>query len=247
MHVSILYTFLCLQLVSKFLPTHGFAIVNTTCIENKVVCLAKESLSALKEATRPYHGIVRNELLEINGTDCPTIGIIFARGTLEPGNVGILTGPPFFEAMADYLNETNQIAVQGVDYDANIPSFLLGGSEKGASTMANLVRLTTEICPTTSLILSGYSQGAQVVHKAADTLTPDLASKITAVVLFGDPMNGTALSSIDPARVKTICDDTDEICGGKLNINYAHLEYGLNATAAAMFVLQRFAQMGIAS
>jgi hypothetical protein len=55
--------------------------------------------------------------------------------TKRLGNVGILTGPPFFAAMAEYMNGTNQIAIQGVDYPADIAGFLAGGSPAGVAVM----------------------------------------------------------------------------------------------------------------
>lgn len=51
------------------------------------------------------------------------------------GNVGILTGPPFFAAIAAYMNGTGKLAIQGVDYPADIAGFLAGGSTIGATTM----------------------------------------------------------------------------------------------------------------
>jgi hypothetical protein len=51
------------------------------------------------------------------------------------GNVGILTGPPFFASIAAYMNGTGRLAIQGVDYPANIAGFLAGGSTTGATTM----------------------------------------------------------------------------------------------------------------
>lgn len=52
------------------------------------------------------------------------------------GNVGILAGPSFFAAIAAYnMNGTARLAVQGIDYPANIGGFLAGGSPVGAITM----------------------------------------------------------------------------------------------------------------
>ena len=55
--------------------------------------------------------------------------------TRRLGNVGILTGPPFFAAIAEYMNGTNQLAIQGVDYPADITGFLEGGSPIGVAVM----------------------------------------------------------------------------------------------------------------
>lgn len=104
--------------------------------------------------------IFQNQVLDaLNATDsCAAMTVLFARGTDEPGdyisslatactiskltevheigNVGILVGPPFFAAIAEYMNGTGQLAIQGVDYDASIAGFLEGGSPQGATTMS---------------------------------------------------------------------------------------------------------------
>lgn len=51
------------------------------------------------------------------------------------GNVGILTGPSFFAAIAAYMNGTAQLAVQGIDYPADVTGFLSGGSAAGTVEM----------------------------------------------------------------------------------------------------------------
>lgn len=48
----------------------------------------------------------RNELAE-----CKPVTVIFARGTIELGNVGSLTGPPFFVALESVIGGEN-FAVQ---------------------------------------------------------------------------------------------------------------------------------------
>ncbi|KAI1004939.1 hypothetical protein K3495_g3280 [Podosphaera aphanis] len=181
-------------------------------------------------------GIIRNDLTTNNGNNCPSMCIIFARGTTEPGNVGLVAGPPFFDAMAKSVSD---LAVQGVDYPASVPGFLVGGSPQGIATMADLAKKSLTDCPDTKLVLSGYSQGAQVVHKAADSLPPDMASKVKAVVLFGDPLKGTSFKSIDQSKVQTICKPDDDICKGGTLILPAHLSYGQDANEAAKFVMDK--------
>ena len=100
----------------------------------------------------------RNEL-----SQCKPVTVIFARGTIELGNVGSITGPPFFNALNDALGADN-VAVQGVDYPANILGYLEGGDPGGATTTASLLEQAADQCPDTQIILSGYSQGAQVVQ-----------------------------------------------------------------------------------
>jgi hypothetical protein len=44
--------------------------------------------------------------------------VIFARGTGEPGNMGIISGPPMVKAIRSKLG-ADKVTVQGVDYAAS--------------------------------------------------------------------------------------------------------------------------------
>ena len=128
---------------------------------------------------------------------------------------------------------TNQLAIQGVDYDADAEGFLGGGGQEGANMIlvvgpypdpwalsdseyrASLINGTQSHCPNAPLIFSGYSQGAQLVHLATTSLPASSTSKLASIVLFGDPKNGTAVPNIDSKRVWSICHAGDQICQGK--------------------------------
>lgn len=90
-----------------------------------------------------------------DGTGCKAMTVIFARGTTEQGNVGSLSGPPFFASLAASVGMEN-LAVQGVEYPADIPGFLAGGDANGSSTMAQLVTQAMTKCPDTKVVMSGY-------------------------------------------------------------------------------------------
>jgi len=68
-------------------------------------------MQALNQETtkREIYGATSNELAE-----CKPVTIIFARGTFEPGNIGLLAGPPFFNALSYAIGD--KLAVQGVPY-----------------------------------------------------------------------------------------------------------------------------------
>lgn len=66
--------------------------------------------------------------------ECKPVTIIFARGTTESGNVGTLVGPPFFKAVAEKVGADN-LAVQGVDYPADVDGFVAGGDAGGSELM----------------------------------------------------------------------------------------------------------------
>lgn len=60
---------------------------------------------------------------------------------------------------------------------------------------------------------------------------------VNSVVIFGDPLNGTAVANIDPSKVLVICHDGDNICQHGDLILEPHLTYSENATEAATFVM----------
>jgi hypothetical protein len=92
---------------------------------------------------------------------------------LSIGNVGKADseGPAFFNALASSLGGTSCLAIQGVTYPASVLGFLAGGAPAGATTMVNLINQAASRCPSTKIIVSGYGQGAQLVHTATQRLS----------------------------------------------------------------------------
>ncbi|KAI0136835.1 cutinase [Xylariales sp. AK1849] len=165
---------------------------------------------------------------------CKGTTVIFARGTTESGNVGTVAGPPFFQALSSKVG--GDLAVQGVDYPADIPGFLAGGDAAGSMKMAQLVQQAMASCPATAVIMAGYSQGGQLVHNAAQMLPAATASKVAGAVIFGDPDNGQAVQGV--ANTKVICHVGDNICAGGDLVLAPHLTYGQDADTAAAFAAQ---------
>ncbi|EME86258.1 carbohydrate esterase family 5 protein [Pseudocercospora fijiensis CIRAD86] len=168
-----------------------------------------------------------------DGTPCRDITIIFARGTSESGNVGTLTGPPFFQAVSELSG--GKVAVQGVDYAANVIGFLGGGDSNGSQKMASLVATAKQRCPGTKVVLSGYSQGGQLVHNAGRLLG---STDMNAVQIFGDPFRGRPVENVSSQRTLIICHAFDNICQGGALVLPSHLDYAVDATRAAQFVVQ---------
>jgi cutinase len=75
--------------------------------------------------------------------------------TTSTGNVGTLTGPPFFNAL-DQVMGAGQVGVQGVPYPADVPGFLAGGDATGSKTMASMVQSALTSCPASKVVMSGY-------------------------------------------------------------------------------------------
>lgn len=57
------------------------------------------------------------------GATCANLTILFARGTEEPGNVGVITGPAFFQAVEDKVG--GSVAVQGTNNCKHLGRFVI--------------------------------------------------------------------------------------------------------------------------
>ncbi|EOA91235.1 hypothetical protein ACJQWK_03441 [Exserohilum turcicum] len=201
--------------------------------------LAKLESEAHTLSKRQYGGTTYNQLTD--GTACRPISVIYARGTNGAGNVGEAgsEGPSFFNALASRLGGTGQLAIQGVNYPATVLGFLAGGDANGATTLFNLINTTITRCPSTKIVLSGYSQGAQLVHTATQRLTAAAAARVNAVVTFGDPDRDESFGPVAASKVLIICHDGDNICDNGIIITPAHSNYEIDAPAAAAFVAAR--------
>jgi len=166
---------------------------------------------------------------------CADVSVIFARGTLETAPIGSVVGPPFQSALQSALGGQS-LSFVGVNYPASIAGFLEGGDPNGARTMAQDVTSTASACPNTKIVMSGYSQGAQVTHLAATQLSSTVQNRVSAVVVFGDPDDNKGFPGVLNGRSITFCAQGDDICAGGDIINAAHLSYGADAPAAASFV-----------
>lgn len=100
--------------------------------------------------------------------------------------------------------------------------------------MAKLVKQALEQCSNTTVVLGGYSQGAMVVHNAANSLSAD---QVAAAVLFGDPFKAQSVGKLAKDHVKEYCAQGDPVCQNGANV-MAHLSYGGNAKEAAEFLVK---------
>ena len=182
---------------------------------------------------------------------CPDVEVVFARGTFEPPGVGGIG-----QAFVDELRAQPQLIGKSVDvYAVNYPASLnFSTAADGVIDASNRVRDMSTRCPSTKMVLGGYSQGAAVAgyvtadkipdgYVAPDGITgpmpPEIAKHVAAVALFGKPSNGF-LNTIDrsapPITVgplyvpKTIdqCVPEDPICSPTGGDQGAHQAYALN-------------------
>ena len=103
--------------------------------------------------------------------------------------------------------------------------------------MADDVKAALSQCPSTKVVVSGYSQGAMVVHNAFSSQGLS-SSQIAATILFGDPLISQSVGDLPDNKVKEFCASEDTICGQPTgDINGSHLSYGDAADAAAEFII----------
>ncbi|KAI6250582.1 hypothetical protein HI914_00704 [Erysiphe necator] len=101
---------------------------NSVC-ESQTMLFAFEDDKSNSNTTKiDEKDVTANDLDERNNNgNCSSVGVIYARGLSEPGNLGILTGPPFFDAI-DNKVENEDVAIQGVNYPDSKPSDEVEGS-----------------------------------------------------------------------------------------------------------------------
>lgn len=103
-------------------------------------------------------------------------------------------------------------------------------------------------CPKTKVVISGYCQGAMLVHNAAKLLPENVTGNISAAVTFGDPCKSLgwllelhnacvrannktdrkqAIKGVSPDRTKVFCYAYDRFCQkGRFEMTWGHLYYG---------------------
>ena len=88
---------------------------------------------------------------------CGPVGVIFARGTFDQGNVGVWVGNIFGEALQDAIPG---VVLQGVDedaYPADLAGYLKeGGSDSGAKSLAAQVTAYNKKCPDSTIVVTGW-------------------------------------------------------------------------------------------
>ena len=170
---------------------------------------------------------------------CPDLELVFARGTSEAPGIGRV-GQALDSQLAGALGGRS-VGVYAVNYPATY-DFL--GAADGAIDATNHMAGMSQRCPSTRVILGGYSQGAAVVDMlmgipplgnkigdigSAPPLPAGLADKVAAVAVFGNPSAKFGIpvsAALAPFAGKGIdlCNDGDPICSQGRN-PFAHTSY----------------------
>jgi len=162
---------------------------------------------------------------------CPDIEVVFARGTSEPAGVGRV-GQAFADALSSQVGGRT-VSTYGVNYPAGY-DFLT--TADGALDAANRIASMAAQCPSTKIVLGGYSQGAAVVDMlagvpplgnkigdigSAPPLSPTSAVTVASVAVFGNPAtkfgNPVSSTGLFAGRAIDLCKDGDPICSDGRN------------------------------
>jgi cutinase len=201
---------------------------------------------------------------------CPNIEVVFARGTFEAPGIGA-TGQAFVDALNARL-PGKTVDVYAVNYPASLD---FGRATDGIVDVSNRIQSIAATCPTTKIVLGGYSQGAAVVgYTTADTvpagfvlpagitgpMSPAIAPHVAAVALFGTPDTWflnladhnappITIGQLYTAKTLELCATGDPVCfPGGLN-RAAHSSYKDNGMAdqAADFAARQLSAPGPAA
>ncbi|GAA5170587.1 MULTISPECIES: cutinase family protein [Amycolatopsis] len=182
---------------------------------------------------------------------CSSLEVVFARGSGEVPGLGVV-GTPLVSAVKSAVGSSS-VSSYAVNYAASYDQTSAG---PGATDMSNHIKTTAAQCPDTKFAIGGYSQGASVTDIAigirtylgtGQTIPTDLASRVVAVVAFGNPLGlyGQTIKTASPTygpKSLEFCNRGDTVCGGTgTGPGYGHLSYpndGSVNTAAAFIAKQ---------
>ena len=193
---------------------------------------------------------------------CASVEVVFARGTFEAPGVGA-TGQAFVDALNARL-PGKTVDVYAVNYPASLD---FGRAADGIADAGNKIEAIAASCPTTKIVLGGYSQGAAVAgYTTTDTVPAGLAlpagvtgpmpaaiaPHVAAVVLFGTPDSWflnladhnappITIGQLYTAKTLQLCAPGDPVCfpGGLDRSAHSHYKDNGMADEAAGFAVRQ--------
>lgn len=178
---------------------------------------------------------------------CSDLDVVAARGTFEPGTLGLIVGDPVFSALQKKITGKT-LSSYAVNYPADLS---LTSAATGNADVVNHINAQSTACPNQRFILVGYSQGANVVDNSIGissagavvgspivaTIPDALAPRVAAILLFGNPIRalGKSVTGTYQSRTIDFCANGDPICQNGGTDALAHLGYTSDADAAATF------------
>jgi cutinase len=186
---------------------------------------------------------------------CAPVQILYARGTFEPAT-------PYGLLMGGVVNDLQADVPGTAAYEVNYPADLTEPSsvQTGDTDVVNEVTAQAAACPNEKFVLSGYSQGGNVIGDALGMntssavvggpsvaqLPASLAPRIVAVLLIAPTFNQVGLSVPAPYSSVTdlLCTTGDLFCSPSPNLAtglFIHLfGYEGNLSALASYAASNY-------
>ncbi|GAP86676.2 putative cutinase [Rosellinia necatrix] len=226
-------------LLSTALLGLGSAIPMTFDLSEEMIAKLRTGTSS-GEFSIAATGTTANEFLQ---GGCRSVIFLYARGSTQDGNVGGSPGPQTIDQLKARLGET-AVAAQGLAYPASLLDNLRseGCDPDDADAFSALITKAATDCPSAKLVISGYSQGAALVHAASRRLSAAVRARVAAAVTFGDTrkqQDGGAVPGIDASRTLILCHTGDRVCEGTLIITDAHHDYEDLSPTAVNFIASK--------
>jgi cutinase len=165
-----------------------------------------------------------------SASPCPDVEVVFARGTNEPPGVGGV-GQAFIDSLRAQARGRS-VGAYAVNYPAT--DDFVRSSLAGAGDARAHIQSMAANCPSTRMVLGGYSQVAGVIDMTTNDLPPQVADHVAAVAVFGNPestfartLGGGRLPTISPLyqpKMIDLCIPNDPICSEGRNPT-AHVLY----------------------
>lgn len=161
-------------------------------------------------------GTVEND---VRDGPCKETMFFYVRGSsiFHRLNMGRQPGPQ----IAAYLRQTlgaGNIAIQGIEYSANIKDNFCFNNKKCSPTEAesgaSQVREYMAKCPVANVLMGAYSQGGAMLSAMLHLLDQELIDRIDAAVTFGSTMqvsDENTLPRLPPEKVKMFCNTYDPV------------------------------------
>lgn len=153
---------------------------------------------------------------------CGQLEIIVARGTSEPGDLGMVVGDPLVARVKRDLP-----GVKVIGYPVQYPASM-SGSATGVADVGKRIAAQAKACPDAKFALAGYSQGGMVTLQAAGKLSKELQDKVVAVVLYGSG-DGSQVTAGLKAKTIANCAPGDFACP-KAGSGPGHVSYNNEGT-----------------
>jgi cutinase len=186
-----------------------------------------------------------------NAAACSDLDVVAARGTGEPGTLGLIVGDPVYSALRTRLTGKS-LSSYAVDYPAGLAS---GSASEGNQDLVDHVTQQAAACPGQRFVLVGYSQGANVVANSIGissvgavvggpivaTIPAALEPRIAVLLVFGPPIGalGKHITGTYQSRSAEYCAQGDPVCQAGGQDVLAHLSYGNRASEAALFAASK--------